>query len=1032
MNIDIIEPRNRVTLPVSGSKATSILHLLKRHLFVGLNNGDILMYKAAKTTKDDSGYVLQNTFSNVSKDNSPIEKLHGLPISNEFKEVLVVTTIEFIRVMEISGTSINIIHEFPNSRNSYGTTVINIGGKQLFVFSSKKKVYIFRMKVIHNTLLFTQLSEIPFKDKIKSIALYPDERYLLVALVSELLLVKLSTFEVEPLPVDETSLTNFTSSTSFSYFSLSSSEPSTWILPLSRLQLLLVKDTLIVTLELDLELQGATEQPNIIQSPIKLSAVPLFVSFISPLYLLIVYNKRLEILDYETGDLIQKITHQFNSAQLLVSHVGSSIFITSPGQNVLQFHILGHQKQIDQYLSISGKESSTGNIKDPKNDLKVIGLDKSISLVTKLESNEGFFGTVEADTEKRKQLVLRELYRKKAILLFESYSKYHESLVEISSEWLVPYRDMFSLFPDFIDGELKIIGQGDFPNIEEAISVRSFSHNIVKRISLSDIQNTKLISTDSGTDYDKSTINQTSSQSIAPNRGGFSKSQNVRKFIKAVNNLIIYLTDQRRIHLTFVRDVNSKLSWKDVELTAFDIYPWLTLEKLSSQINHIALVIDTTLFLCYFYTKPMMLGPLLRLPNNQCNAKVVNECLLNNIHPSMLHQSNQFQFHQQTNFIKELLDFYFGRGLHKDSLEMLYKLSHNEEDQVAPVPDNEFANFVKGPDLTIQYLTKLSNDELELIFEFSVWVIMEGDKGLEVGESIFMNESYECENYDSLQVLNFFQNVLKVEALAIRYLEWLVLESDLIEKFTKNNTLSKFHTKLCLLYLDKLKEIEKEYDGEKEEEFYKTEYYVKLFNFLKETNLYEPWTLLKNIPTNHDKYLRFTVFVYRRLGEHEKSVDVLYNQLNDLDSAMEYCSDIHKSDSTIGESLLHKLLEDLLMDYEENVLQIEKLLVLQGSKMSIFKILLNLPNSFPLNKLEKFLFANLRDTQECLHDSRIASKLHQIGNFKSQEKIWSIQAKSYTIESSRKLCGICNRRLGYSVFSVEDEKVVHYVCAQRR
>ena len=118
----------------------------------------------------------------------------------------------------------------------------------------------------------------------------------------------------------------------------------------------------------------------------------------------------------------------------------------------------------------------------------------------------------------------------------------------------------------------------------------------------------------------------------------------------------------------------------------------------------------------------MLLGPLLRLPNNHCNASVVNECLMSNIHNHV--QQRELQ---QPNFIKELLDFYFTRGLHKDALEMLYRLSHNDEEEETHSndDDNAFDDFLKGPDLTIQYLKKMTNQDLDLVFQFSYWVIVE-------------------------------------------------------------------------------------------------------------------------------------------------------------------------------------------------------------------------------------------------------------------------------------------------------------------
>ena len=108
-------------------------------------------------------------------------------------------------------------------------------------------------------------------------------------------------------------------------------------------------------------------------------------------------------------------------------------------------------------------------------------------------------------------------------------------------------------------------------------------------------------------------------------------------------------------------------------------------------------------------------------------------------------------------------------------------------------------------------------------------------------------------------------------------------------------------------------------------------------------------------------FLRLTTYIYKRLGEHDKAIDVLFNQLEDLDSAMKYCSDVYYQphNKQTGERLLHKLLDDLLQHASENISSIEKLLYTQGSKMSILRILTSLPNSFPLYKLEKFSLIRL-------------------------------------------------------------------------
>ncbi|ODV79761.1 vacuolar carboxypeptidase Y [Suhomyces tanzawaensis NRRL Y-17324] len=1051
MNIDILEPFHRIRLPQS-SRASAI-HYYNNRLYQGLANGDLLVYSSrSKTPTSDKsnssitlkrskeassqfdekdGHKLEIRFSNITRDNSSIDRISHISFSNEpTRTILAITHYETVKIYEIVGKHLNLIQDLSEVKSHIDPLYIEVNEKRLFLMGSKKKISVYQIvNKTRNIIQFQKSSEVPLKDKVRSLDPYPgDSSKALVGLLNSFLLLNCNTLQVYELTVEETILYNFNHSSSFSYFGLSSSAPSSYAIQISNNEVLLVKDTLTLILNIP---ENPNDSPTFSASLVKIPVAPFFISFISPLYLLVVYNKKFEIVDYETGDLIQSFQHQINSSQIFACVNNHDVYITS-GSEILQFKILDYQRQIDQFLSISGKGSSSGGIKDPHNDLKVIGLEKSISLVTKIDTNSAFFENEEETNAKKKQLVLREFYKKKATILFQSYSKYHESLVEISSDWLVFYKDILALFPDFLNGELRIFDvMGQDYLSEESGSVKSLSHSVIKRISLSDIQNSKISVTtgDSGTDNEaqsSKSIPKPSSTSNKPNQNtqGFSKSQNVRKFMKAVNNLIIYLTDQRRILLIFLTDPRATLKWKGIDITPYDIYPTLKRENFKSGLTHIAEVIDTTLFLCYYHTKPMLLGPLLRLPNNHCNSKIVNECLLKNLEEQ----------DQQPNFIKELLDFYYGRLLHRDALEMLYQLSHRDEGKRLDMNGDteDFNDFIKGPALTIQYLQKLTNDDMDLILQFSYWVIMEEnttEERIRNGKLVFMNDSYECETYDNTEVLNFFTNVLKIDSLAISYLEWLIFDSDLIDALTKNNTIAKFHTKLCLLYLKKLKD----HMDNTMAEFSATSYYRKLYDFLGKTDLYEPWTVLKHIPNTDDKFSRFKIFIYKRLGEHEKSIDVLFNQLDDLDAAIEYCADIYNQpqSKTVGEDLLQKLLEDLLVEQDDNIDSIEKLLLLQGSKMSILKVMTSLPNSFPLNKLVGFLTRHLRETQESLHDGRIVSQLYKVGSYKLQDKIWSIQSQGYAIESSNQLCAICGRRIGYAVLSVDKkDQIVHYGCVQ--
>ena len=207
--------------------------------------------------------------------------------------------------------------------------------------------------------------------------------------------------------------------------------------------------------------------------------------------------------------------------------------------------------------------------------------------------------------------------------------------------------------------------------------------------------------------------------------------------------------------------------------------------------------------------------------------------------------------------------------------------------------------------------------------------------------------------------------------------------------------------------------------------------YKKLLQFLESTQLYEPWTVLKYVPTENTNFLRISVSIYRRLGEHEKSIDVLFNQLDDLDAAMDYCSEIyyelHKKQT--GVDLLHKLLDDMLVNTPNNTALVTKLLDVQGQKMSVLRVLDTLPQNFAIANVGKYLSNSMRSSKESLYDSRLTSQLYKVGLMKLKSKVLEARKECISIPNSRQLCAVCHKKHGYSVYSVNSSgQVCHYGC----
>lgn len=1025
MNIEVIRPASR--LNSSGNVKITGLCYGREKLYVGFSSGDFSIYdvdvtitptetkKAPlitlfKSLNDLRTFFLDNrsssfqhemSFSNINGDNSAIsgiEIIQNNPSNNRI--IFAVTSQDVIRVFEKVGSHLNLIQTIAESKGFSSYLIYETNLKKYMAIGVKKKLGIFEMVFkSRNLFTFQKIHEITLKEKVKDIevinlSLGP---YLILGLTNDFLLIDindefntLGLFDQE----ENEEIHYYFNHSSFSYFGLTSSGPSIWILKVNDHECCLIKDNQV------LMVSYMNDKFSVKHLNIKLDSTPVYAGIISPIYLLVVYNKRVEILELSTGDLIQKIHHQINSANIPV-HVDNNFIFLGANNDLLQFNILDIQQQVDQFLKFT--ENTRGNKRDPKLDISLVGLKKSINLVQNIDEEDEFFGGSRVGKEKKKLLILRDLHKQIAIILFERYSKFHESLIEIGSDWLISYKDVLDLFPDFLK-------QSHYTSkVYESSNDKNNNGNMIKRITLEELEQNKTAaatSADSANEVEGDDQSKLTLVSRVPSAlFNTSKSQDIRKFIKAINNLIIFLTDQRRIHLAFFN--GESFTWKGVDITPSDLYDFISPEMVSSALDQITTEIDTSLFLCYFHCKPMLLGPLLRLPNNKCDSNIVNNCLLS---------------HCETNhsYIKELLDFYYGRGLHSEALKMLFELSTKAEGSTTK-------SIWKSPSLTIQYLQKLSNDHLELILEYSTWLLTGEDFDvIKNGQLIFMNDTFECESYDNFKVLDYFSDVIENEELVLKYLEWIVFESDLQEHIQKSKTLPKFHTRLVLLYIEKLEKL-----GTQDPNFEQNEFYIKLYDFLKTSKLYEPWTVLKHLPTNEIKLLRFTIFVYKRLGEHDKAIDVLYNQLDDLDSAISYCADIFKNESRdYGKRLLHKLLEDLLMNFKENVDLIGKLLELQGNKMDSLRVLTSLPPSFPISKLSKFLDEQVRRSHKSLIDSRAASQLYKVGSIKLQHELLIRLNKSYAIDSSKSLCSICKKRLGYSVFTVSNNKIVHYACYQ--
>lgn len=187
------------------------------------------------------------------------------------------------------------------------------------------------------------------------------------------------------------------------------------------------------------------------------------------------------------------------------------------------------------------------------------------------------------------------------------------------------------------------------------------------------------------------------------------------------------------------------------------------------KLRETATLIDTTLFRSNMLVRPSLAGSLFRIPNF-CDPAVVNEKLLENSR------------------YNDLVDFFYGKKLHRQALELLQKFGMPEEaDENAPT--------LHGPQRSVGYLQNLPPEYIDLIFEFAEWPLKADP---ELGMEIFLADTENAETLPRDKVVNYLQRI--DVGLEVKYLEHVINEL--------NDLTPDFHTRLVGAYMKELKERE--------------------------------------------------------------------------------------------------------------------------------------------------------------------------------------------------------------------------------
>lgn len=171
------------------------------------------------------------------------------------------------------------------------------------------------------------------------------------------------------------------------------------------------------------------------------------------------------------------------------------------------------------------------------------------------------------------------------------------------------------------------------------------------------------------------------------------------------------------------------------------------------------------------------------------------------------------------------------------------------------------------------------------------------------------------------------------------------------------------------------------------------------------------------------------VILYCKLRDHDKALNVLVRELNDLARAELYCVENCSDENDLFHVLLSMYVSDL-QARPDNAKAIVELLNRYAERFRMEEVLTALPGHWKVSTLMRFLQNGARSPQHQL-------RLKTIELMMLRTRVASLQRETLRIESRQvrlhegKLCPVCNRPLGDQPFVCYPNSVVVHVACSR-
>lgn len=413
-------------------------------------------------------------------------------------------------------------------------------------------------------------------------------------------------------------------------------------------------------------------------------------------------------------------------------------------------------------------------------------------------------------------------------------------------------------------------------------------------------------------------------------------------------------------------------------------------------IDTLLTIIDTVIFKLYFYYNPAMVGPFVRV-ENMCNFEVVEKNLRD-------HQ----MFH-------DLIDFYYCRKSHVAALDLITQL-----DQYLHMTKQFDALDKTIKTLIFDYLKKIPNEYLSIIFEYTDWLISKYHDHSFILREIFMNDSQICKELDHNKVYDFIKKYDDI--LSVKYLEYVI---DIFHSTDGN-----IYFNLIKIYLENIQNLQivnKLHALLRLPSYYEPRMVLKLFNRMLQ---------LKDLTLENKKLLKFLkTYPLRKLGEHTHSLHILMDELCSYKQASLYCKEVYFSGDDIGIGIFRLFFENLLNN-QDRLKSLYLFLQDHGSMLNTLDVLKTLPCELSIKELEIFLLKQIKQSSMNLVNSRIKKSLLH-AELVNQNHELARTTSDYVVLSEKKICSMCGKQLSSGVadlfllFHLHNKNMVtHYTCGR--